>query len=122
MDVVGLTADVMVRDLDEALPFYLVLLGRPPDLGPGGDTVEWVLRRAPELALRVVRSADRVGGRVGLAVASVAAERRRLETVWPDLPPVTVKPGVIATLELGDPAGNRVVLWQDLLGMDGQRR
>ncbi len=32
MDLVGMTADVPVRSVDQAVPFYRTLLGRAPDL------------------------------------------------------------------------------------------
>ncbi len=120
MDLVGMTADVPVRSVDRAVPFYRTVLGRAPDLRPHPDLAEWVLRRDPELALRVVAAADATGGaRVGLAVLSVEDERKRLLASWPDLAAVTVRPAVIATLELRDPDGNRIVLWQDLLPREG---
>ena len=119
MDIVGVTTDVPVVDLSRALPFYSMVLGRGPDLRPDDRTLEWILHRAPEIAVRVVARADRhepgAPVRLGLGVADVDAARERLRYEMPKLPPVRRKPGVIALLELHDPDGNLVVLWQDLL-------
>jgi hypothetical protein len=102
-----------------ALPFYSMVLGRGPDLHPDDRTLEWILHRAPEIAVRAVARADwpEPGApvRVGLGVADVEAARERSRDVLSELPPVRRKPGVIALLELPDPDGNLVVLWQDLL-------
>jgi hypothetical protein len=120
MEVVGLTVDLPVRSLDAARPFYDAVMARPPDLNPAG-TVEWILRRDPEVALRVVETDVAVlcSGRLGLGVADVDAERARLSPLLDRVPDVRRKPGVIATLELTDPSGNRIVLWQDLLPRPG---
>lgn len=119
MDIVGITTDLPVIDLGRALPFYSIVLGRGPDLRPDDRTLEWILHRAPEIAVRVVARADwpEAGApvRLGLGVADVEAARERLRDALPELPPVRRKPGVIALLELQDPDGNLVVLWQDLL-------
>ena len=119
MDIVGVTIDVPVVELGRALPFYSTLLGRGPDLRPDDRTLEWILHRSPEIAVRVVAWADRhedgAPVRLGLGVADVDAEHERLLDAVPELRPVRRKPGVIALLELRDPDGNLVVLWQDLL-------
>ena len=119
MDIVGITTDLPVIDLGRALPFYSIVLGRGPDLRPDDRTLEWILHRAPEIAVRVVARADwpEAGApvRLGLGVADVEAARERLRDALTELPPVRRKPGVIALLELQDPDGNLVVLWQDLL-------
>jgi hypothetical protein len=54
MDIVGITTDVPVVDLGRALPFYSMVLGRGPDLHPDDRTLEWILHRAPEIAVRAV--------------------------------------------------------------------
>lgn len=119
MDIIGVTTDVPVVDLARALPFYEMVLGRGPDLRPDGRTVEWILHRSPEIAVRITTPVDphQAGTtvRLGLGVADVDAEHQRLRGTMPDLPTVRRKPGVIALLELHDPDGNLVVLWQDLL-------
>jgi hypothetical protein len=119
VDVVGVTTDVPVVDLGRALPFYRTVLGRGPDLRPDDRTLEWILHHTPEIAVRVIARADwhEAGApvRLGLGVANVDAEHDRLRDAVPELPPVRRKPGVIALLELHDPDGNLVVLWQDLL-------
>ena len=119
MDIVGVTTDVPVVDLGRALPFYSMVLGRGPDLRPDDRTLEWILHRSPEIAVRVIARADwqeaRAPVRLGLGVADVDAAHERLRDALPDLPPVRRKPGVIALLELHDPDGNLVVLWEDLL-------
>jgi catechol 2,3-dioxygenase-like lactoylglutathione lyase family enzyme len=120
MEVVGLTVDLPVRSLDAARHFYDAVMARPPDLNPAG-TAEWILRRDPEVALRVVETDVAVlcSGRLGLGVADVDAEHARLRPLLDRVPDVRRKPGVIATLELTDPSGNRIVLWQDLLPRPG---
>ena len=50
-----------------------------------------------------------------LGVADVDAAHERLRDAMPELPAVRRKPGVIALLELHDPDGNLLVVWQDLL-------
>lgn len=115
MDIVGITTDVPVGELERAVAFYETVLGRGPDLRPDQQTAEWILRRDPEIAVRLTARAERTAVRIGLGVADVDAERDRLCGVLPDVPPVRCKPGVIALLELRDPDGNLVVLWQDLL-------
>jgi hypothetical protein len=98
--------------------------GAPPgscttraDLRPDDHTAEWILHRSPEIAFRLVTregaSTDR--SRVGIGVADLERERARLSTVWADVPTITTRPGVIAQLQIGDPDGNLVVLWQDLM-------
>lgn len=123
MEVIGVTIDVPVADLARALPFYETVLGRGPDLRPDPRTVEWILHRAPEIAVRLVvhpaGDAGRTPVRLGLGVADLDAEYERLRGSLEDVPPVRRKPGVIALLELHDIDGNLVVLWQDLLATGG---
>jgi predicted enzyme related to lactoylglutathione lyase len=119
VDVIGVTTDVPVADLSRALPFYQTVLGRGPDLRPDDRTLEWILHRAPEIAVRLTTRPDGHAGhtavRLGLGVADLDAEYERLRGGMADVPPTRRKPGVIALLELRDPDGNLVVLWQDLL-------
>lgn len=116
MEVVGLTVDLPVRSLDAVRRFYEAVISRPPDLD-SPSTAEWILRREPEFALRVVETAAPVlwSSRLGIGVADVDAEHARLRPQLDRVPDVRRRPGVIATLELTDPSGNRIVLWQDLL-------
>ena len=60
MDIVGVTTDVPVVDLGRALPFYSEVLGRGPDLRPDDRTLEWILHRTPEIAVRVVAGRQEV--------------------------------------------------------------
>ena len=115
-----MTVDLPVHSLDAARPFYDAVIARPPDLNPAG-TAEWILRRDPEVALRVVETnvPGLCSGRLGIGVADVESERARLSTLFDCVPDVRRKPGVIATLELTDPSGNLIVLWQDLLPRPG---
>jgi predicted enzyme related to lactoylglutathione lyase len=119
VEVIGVTTDVPVADLRRALPFYELVLGRGPDLRPDDRTLEWILHRAPEIAVRLTALRDGQTGhtavRLGLGVADLDAEYERLRGAMADVPPIRRKPGVIALLELPDPDGNLVVLWQDLL-------
>jgi predicted enzyme related to lactoylglutathione lyase len=122
VDILGITTDVPVSALPAATPFYTAVLGRPADLTPDDRTAEWILNRQPEIAFRLVEArADRPGEappgtvRVGFGVADADAERRRLAGHLAEVPEVRRRPGVIALLELRDPDGNRVVVWQDLL-------
>jgi hypothetical protein len=111
----GLTVDIPVTAATKPGAFYETLLGRGPDLHTDGVVTEWILARAPELAIRLVyRERVLEPVRVGIAVADLNQERTCLEHV-PDIPQIEVKPGIIATLTLTDPDGNQVVLWQDLL-------
>jgi catechol 2,3-dioxygenase-like lactoylglutathione lyase family enzyme len=122
VDIVGITTDVPVSALPIAVPFYTALLGRPADLTPDDRTAEWILNRRPEIAFRLVEARPGQPGeaspgtvRVGFGVPDADAERRRLTGSFAELPEVRYRPGVIALLELRDPDGNRVVVWQDLL-------
>jgi hypothetical protein len=111
----GFTTDVFVSSA-ASWAFWEMLVGRPPDLRPDGQTAEWRLRRDPEIALRVRVDPERAGsGRIGLGVADVQQARAELATRITDLPEVVVKPGVIATMALRDPDGNEAVVWEDLL-------
>jgi len=113
----GAVLDLAVSDLDRAVAFYAVIIGRQPDLRPQADQCEWRLHRDPEVALRITIEPRSAGhGTLALGVADLAAERSRLADVWADLPETTGKPGVIALLRFPDPDGNVVTLWQDLLG------
>lgn len=71
----------------------------------------------------MIRAPDVPAGkdRVGLGVPDLASERTRLAALLPGLPEPTVRPGVIATCPIGDPDGNVVVLWQDLLPARGRQ-
>ncbi|MCU1360383.1 MAG: hypothetical protein JWN99_1672 [Ilumatobacteraceae bacterium] len=112
MEVVGLTVDLPVSDVRGSVEFYSELFQREPDLSPEPGIAEWVLRRDPDLALRIVGTdALTAELRVGIAVIDVELQRQRLAS------PATVvtKPGVIASLTLRDPDGHHVVLWQDLM-------
>ena len=119
VDIVGVTTDVPVVDLGRRAAVLQQVLGRGPDLRPDDQTLEWGLRRTPEIAVRVIARADwhetRAPVRLGLGVADVDAAHERLRDAMPELPAVRRKPGVIALLELHDPDGNPVVVWQDLL-------
>ena len=112
----GLTLDIPASNLSTSEEFYARVIGRPADLRSTGGTVEWIVSRGPEIAMRLVEGAavapERV--RIGLGVVDLRAERRRLGELAAGVG-ILSKPGVIATLELRDPDGYRVVLWQDLL-------
>jgi catechol 2,3-dioxygenase-like lactoylglutathione lyase family enzyme len=113
----GAVLDLAVSDLDRAVAFYKVLIGRQPDLRPQVDQCEWRLHRDPEVAFRITADPLSAGhGKLAIGVADLATERIRLAEQWAELPPTTEKPNVIALLRLQDPDGNTVTLWQDLLG------
>jgi hypothetical protein len=112
----GAVLDLTVSDLDRAEAFYQVLIGRPPDLRARAGQREWRLHLDPEVALRLTNEAGAGRGKLALGVIDLAAERSRLAQSWPDLPEATYKPNVIALLQMRDPDGNVVTLWQDLLG------
>lgn len=113
----GAVLDIAVTDLDRADAFYTVLLGRPADLRPQADQREWRLHNSPEVAFRITAEVGSAShGKLALGVADLGAERARLVQHWADLPAITEKPGVIALLRFADPDGNKVTLWQDLLG------
>ncbi|HEX4340970.1 MAG TPA: VOC family protein, partial [Polyangiaceae bacterium] len=104
---VGVTTDMFVGDAS-AWRFWESVLGRPADLHPDPDTAEWKLAAEPEIALRVRVDAERAGtGRLGLGVADLVAAAADVGSRLGPLPEITTKPGVIATLELHDPDGNR---------------
>jgi hypothetical protein len=112
----GVTVDVRVSDLERAQVFYEWWHGRPADLRPDPRVLEWILHREPQVAFRVIHSADRVGmASVGVGVADLDRERSRLQESGRPVPEITRIPGVIALLELEDDDGNEVVLWQDLM-------
>lgn len=112
----GAVLDVAVSDLDRAEAFYQVLIGRPPDLRAQANQREWRLHREPEVALRLTTEPAAAGrGKLAIGVLDLGAERSRLSDAWADLPEATEKPKVIALLQLRDPDGNVVTLWQDLL-------
>jgi catechol 2,3-dioxygenase-like lactoylglutathione lyase family enzyme len=115
MQITGVTIDVFVSS-SATWAFWAQLLDRRPDLMPDSTTAEWKLSPEPEIALRVRVDADRAGaGRVGLGVDDLVATKQDLEQRLGHLADITTKPHVIATLELQDPSGNRITLWQDLL-------
>jgi hypothetical protein len=111
----GLTVDVPVRSVDEARPFYEWLLGRPADLTPAPQTLEWILNSEPQIALRVVADPSLAGSaQIGVGVADLREQREALARARP-VPEIRTVPGVIALLELADDDGNKVVYWEDLL-------
>jgi hypothetical protein len=116
VDVAGMNVDLPVSSLESARPFYEAVIGRPADLNPPA-MAEWILRHDPEIALRLVETDSPTpgSGRVGIGVVDVDAEGTRLRTLLPDVPDVRTKVGVIAKLDLTDPSGNHLTLWQDLL-------
>jgi len=112
MEVVGLTVDLPVSDLERSVGFYSELFQRQPDLSSEPGVAEWVLRRDPDLALRIVATHTLgTGIRVGIAVDDVESERLRLASPVP----VVTKPGIVASFARRDPDGHQVVLWQDLM-------
>jgi hypothetical protein len=112
----GLTVDVFVSRTDEGWQFWQHLLGRRPDLRPDVDTAEWKLHDEPEIALRVRLDPVRAGGsQVGIGVVDLTQTVVELRTRLANVPEPRVKPGIIATVEVSDPDGNVVVVWQDLL-------
>lgn len=116
LDFAGAVLDLAVTDLDRAAAFYTALVGRPHDLRPRADQLEWRLHGVPEIALRLTAEpATAGGGTIALGVADLTAERRRLAGVWGAVPEPVVKPGVITLVRFPDPDGNVVTLWQDLL-------
>jgi hypothetical protein len=116
MEVTGWTTDVFVSSAD-AWSFWQAVIGRPPDLRPDDATAEWIVRRTPEIALRVRVDPARAGcGRVGIGVDDLGAARTELAARCRDLPDVRTVARVISSMELRDPDGNVVAIWQDLLG------
>jgi hypothetical protein len=114
VDVVGMNVDLLVASLEAARPFYEAVIGRPADLNPP-NMAEWILRRDPEIAIRVMETDSPSLGRAGIGVVDVEAERTRLGEILQGVAEVERKPGVIAKLKLTDPSGNQITLWQDLL-------
>ena len=111
----GLTVDVPVSGVDGARSFYEWLFGRPADLMPAPETLEWILNAAPQIALRVVADPALAGSaQIGIGVDDLRAQRAVLARDR-SVPDIRTVPGVIALLELADGDGNRVVYWQDLL-------
>jgi hypothetical protein len=104
VDIVGVNVDLPVTSLEAARPFYDAVIGRPSDLNPPA-MAEWILRRDPEVALRLVEtdSPNPGSGRVGIGVPDVEAERTRLSTLLHSVPDVRRKAVVIAKLELTRP-------------------
>jgi predicted enzyme related to lactoylglutathione lyase len=111
----GAVLDVAVSDLERAEAFYEILIGRPADLRARADQREWRLHVDPEIALRLTNTTGAGQGTLAIGVVDLAVERARLARSWTDLPEPTYKPRVIGLLQLKDPDGNRVTLWQDLL-------
>lgn len=115
MQFTGLTVDVPVRSVEEAAPFYEWLLGRPADLTPAPQTLEWIVNANPQIAVRVVADDARAGSaRIGIGVADLRDQREALRRDR-SVPEISTVPGVIALLELADDDGNTVVYWEDLL-------
>jgi predicted enzyme related to lactoylglutathione lyase len=113
----GITVDVPVSDLERARSFYEWWHGRPADLTPNPDVVEWILHSTPQVAFRVVLDPDRAGtARVGVGVDDLEQERDRLTgTRVRVAAEITRIPGVIALFQLEDDDGNKLVYWEDLL-------
>jgi hypothetical protein len=58
MHITGVTSDIPVRNLAESRSFYATVLGRDPDLTPNDRTLEWILHRDPEIAVRLTAQID----------------------------------------------------------------
>ena len=108
-----------VVDRGRALRFHSMVLGRVRTfvrtIGRWSGSCIALQRSlyASSRGLTGMGPAGRSGSALG--VADVDAAHERLRDALPDLPPVRRNPGVIALLELHDPDGNLVVLWEDLL-------
>jgi hypothetical protein len=113
LTLTGTIIDLPANDLDASHAFWTSLIGRPADLSVRPTEREWRLLDRPGIFLRITAGAGQ--GSASLGVADLAAEQARLRAAGLTVPEISSRPGVIARLDLTDPAGNRVTLWESLL-------
>lgn len=112
LDIGRVLATVLVDDVEEAVPWYERLLGRPPDSRVMAGLAEWQLTASG--GLQVVQDAERAGkSSVTLLVADIDDAVRDLAARGLTATAETVgeENGVPRRIaQVQDPAGNTVVL------------
>jgi hypothetical protein len=116
----GLTVVLQAGDDTEALRFYGVLFGRPPDYSPHDDFHEWQISRDAWVQVTTgcqppVPAVNRMRFQVAdLALAAAALGRHGIAVA-----PARTLPGVVTFADLRDPWGNPLGLFQDIADTDG---
>jgi predicted enzyme related to lactoylglutathione lyase len=110
MTLTNALAGIAVDDVGEALFFYEVLFGRPPDARPMNDVAEWKLPGGGWV--QIVADADRAGASlVTLVVDDLAEDLGRLSLHG--LSPVAKSMGdFFKTAKFRDGDGNQIILSQ----------
>ena len=106
-------AGMATADLAAGRAWYERLLGRPPDLIPNENEAAWQLTQGGWMY--VVGDAERAGGSLlTLLVADLEHEVGELGQRGIDAGGIETIPGVVRTVRITDPDGNRITLGQPL--------
>jgi catechol 2,3-dioxygenase-like lactoylglutathione lyase family enzyme len=107
-----------VSDLEPAFAWYERLLGRPPDMRP--DPGERVWRLTGSGSIYVVADEAHAGmGAITVAVDDLERWRGELDGRGIEVAARDTWTGSLRTVELVDPAGNRVTFFEDPAGSGG---
>jgi predicted enzyme related to lactoylglutathione lyase len=110
---VNVLPSLQVESFDETVDWYERLFARPPDRRPMDGCVEWQL--ASTGGLQVFRNPDGASpATIIIGLDDLAAEVEALGTRGIDVEPYEVPSGQFRLAQLKDPAGNAVILSQDL--------
>ncbi|HTW56459.1 MAG TPA: VOC family protein [Thermoplasmata archaeon] len=113
MEVVEVTVGLAVRDGAAAREWYDRLLGRPPEMVPAPGVLEY---RLGATWLQLYTGEPVPGAVVRLGVRHLLPERDCLRRLGFPVGKVETIPGVIRYLDLRDPDGNRISLYELLNG------
>ena len=116
MNIVEMTMQIRVADIEEGQRFYERLLQRAPDFIPHEGFAEWEL--LPKCWLQVAEGTPAVGsGPLRFGVLDIRAERERLQAEYGiDVGELYMREGVPVTwCTFDDPWGNRIGLFEELI-------
>jgi hypothetical protein len=120
MSVRGLTIAVHAGDREEALAFYCALIGRDPDLGPDSDFYEWEISPGAWFQLATGRDDIQPSSfRLRFEVEDVQKSVEILRTKGFEPGAIKTLPGLVAFVNLTDPWGNPLGVYQDLGAVPG---
>ncbi|WP_153275334.1 VOC family protein [Rhodococcus sp. P1Y] len=114
MKLDSVVAVLPVENFDEATAWYTTLFGRPADVEPMDDTAEW--RIAENAWIQVCVDSPAGGTAVVIGVGDLVQHAELLAAAKIEAGEIVEYPGIVKTLGVKDPAGNKITFVEELSG------